>query len=215
MRSEIIRVNPEKIEPDKIGRISTVLKSGGLIVYPTETFYGLGADCYSAAAAKRIYSLKERAAAKPLSVVVSDIDMLRDITAVIPPKLEELVSPFWPGPLTIVLTASEKVPRVLLGGGSTIGVRLPGSEWLRQLVHVAGFPITATSANVSGTKELSQSEEVISAFAGKVDLIVDGGKTPGMLPSTVIGLSSARLKILREGVLPASEIHEQWERIKD
>ena len=214
MHTEIIRVDTEKIESDKIGRISVVLKGGGLIVYPTETFYGLGADCYSKAAAKRIFSLKKRAAAKPLSVVVSDIDMLRGITAEIPPKLPELVSPFWPGPLTIVLTASKKVPRVLLGGGRTIGMRLPGLEWLRRLVHAAGFPITATSANVSGTKELSRSEEVISAFTGKVDLIVDGGKTPGMLPSTVIDLSGPRLKILREGVLPASEILKEWKRIK-
>ena len=212
MNTEIVKVNTEIIEPDKIDRISAVLKAGGLIVYPTETLYGLGANCYSREAAKRIFSLKKRAAVKPLSVVISSLDMLKEIITEAPPELEAFTSRFWPGPLTVIFTASEKIPQELLGGGKTVGVRLPGSEWLRKLVNTAGFPVTATSANISGTKELSQAEEVISAFKGKVELIVDGGKTPGKLPSTVIELTSSRLTILREGMIPASEILKEWNR---
>lgn len=212
MNTEIVKVNTEIIEPDKIDRISAVLKAGGLIVYPTETFYGLGANCYSGEVAKRIFSLKKRAAVKPLSVIISSLDMLKEIAVGAPPEADALTSHFWPGPLTIIFTASEKIPRELLGGGETVGVRLPGSGWLRELVNTAGFPVTATSANISGTKELSQAEEVISAFKGKVDLIVDGGKTPGKLPSTVIELTSSRLTILREGMIPASEILKEWNR---
>ena len=212
MNTEIVKVNTEIIEQDKIGLISAVLKAGGLIVYPTETFYGLGSNCYSGEAAKRIFSLKKRAAVKPLSVVISSLEMLKEITSEVPPELEGFVSRFWPGPLTVIFTASKKIPPELLGGGKTVGVRLPGSEWLRELVQATDFPITATSANISGKKELNQVEEVMAAFKGKVDLIVDGGKTPGTLPSTVVDLSHSQLRILREGIIPASEILKEWTR---
>ncbi|MFW6123795.1 MAG: L-threonylcarbamoyladenylate synthase [Acidobacteriota bacterium] len=199
MKTQIIKVEVNCIENRAIEFISRVLQKDGLIVYPTETFYGLGANCYSEKAVARIYRLKHRDRQKPLSVIVSGMKMVKEITLKRPDVFDSLSKQFWPGPLTLVLKASEKFPEHITGPSRTIGIRWPEPEWLNVLVKEAGFPITATSANLSGKKEISTPEEAVEVFKGKVELIVDGGKTQGKLPSTVLSLVSGKPKILREG----------------
>jgi len=208
VNTQIIKVDPEIVEPDKIEIIADVLSNDGIIVYPTETFYGLGANCFSEEAVKKIYRLKRRAASKPVSVVISDLDMLRSVAVNIPPEFKSLYSELWPGPLTLIFKASALLPKNLLGSAGSIGVRLPGHPWLRSLVRCATFPIAATSANVSGEGETTQPEKVIEMFNGKVDLIVDGGKTKGIMPSTVVDLTTEKPQILREGAISASELRK-------
>jgi len=106
----------------------------------------------------------------------------------------------------LILKSSSKLPSILLGEDGSIGIRLPDFSWLRELIRRAGFPLTATSANISGEKEISQPDKVIEIFEGKVDLIVDGGTTPGQLPSTVVDLTSEKPKIIREGALPSTRL---------
>lgn len=206
LKTQKIKINPEMIERDKIKKISQYLKMDGVIVYPTETFYALGANCFSKQAIQAIYRLKKRPPSKPLSVVISDLDMLQEIVSEIPMAFEPLIANFWPGPLTLVLKAAPRVPKELRGPSGSIGVRLTEHEWLRSLVRHASFPITATSANISGEKDISDPANAWQEFNGKVDLIVDGGETKGHLPSTVLDLSSKGVRIIREGAVPLSQL---------
>ncbi|MGD8537618.1 MAG: L-threonylcarbamoyladenylate synthase [Candidatus Aminicenantes bacterium] len=212
MDTQVIKVVTESYPSKKLAQIVSILKSDGLIVYPTETFYGLGANCFSSEAVKKIFALKGRDRAKPLPVVVSDLEMLDSLIVRIPSAAKPLLDKYWPGPLTVVFPANPHLPRELVGVGKTVGVRLPAHRGLRDLVKSAGFPITATSANISGEEELSDPKKVYAAFAGRVDCIVDGGKTKGGRPSTVVDLVSRRPRILREGAIPSSQIRKWLER---
>lgn len=206
MRTQVIKVNLEPIESSKIDLIRKVLQKDGLVVYPTETFYGLGANCYSEKAVIRVYDLKQRDWEKPLSVIVSGMDMAEEIISERPELFYHFSERFWPGPLTLVLKASEEFPEYVTGPSKTIGIRWPEHKWLNFLVKKTGFPITATSANVSGTSEIAAPEKAVDLFKGKVELIVDGGKTKGELPSTVLSLVSGKPKVLREGALPLKKL---------
>ncbi len=206
--SQLIQVDLKKIEERKIKNIIAVLKRGGVIVFPTDTFYGLGAKCYLKEAVLKIYALKKRELSKPLALIVAEMRMAESLALEIHPLFRQLASKFWPGPLTLILKASPFLPRELLSAGNTVGLRVPASLWLRHLIKRAGFPLTATSANLSGKEEISDPKEVIKIFKGKVELIVDGGPTPGDKPSTVVDLSSRKPKIIREGALPSSVLEK-------
>ena len=186
--------------------IVQTLRSGGVIVYPTDTFYGLGAGCFFVKAIQRIYELKGRDWKKPLSIVISDREMLRTVAAAIPPGFFHVIDKFWPGPLTVIMKASPDLPKILLGGGENVAVRLPASPWLRDLIRTFGFPLTATSANLSGDKDISRPAQARSVFDGRVDLIVDGGTTPGGRPSTILDMTETPPVIRREGVIPGEEL---------
>lgn len=204
MKTEIIKVDTERVELDKFDLINTVLKKDGVMAYPTDTFYGLGVNCFSEDAIRKVYMLKERDLSKPLSVIIADLSELEELVEDIPPIFKSLSNEFWPGLLTLVFRASEKLPEMLIGPSRSIGVRYPDYDWLRALVRYAGFPITATSANLSDREEASDPFCVIEDFSGRINLIVDGGLTPGIRPSTVVDISTGTVKILREGALPAS-----------
>jgi len=204
MKTEIVKVDTNRVEPDKLDLIKTVLKENGVMAYPTDTFYGMGVNCFSEDAIRKVYLLKRRDLSKPLSVIIADLSELEELVEDIPPIFKPLSSEFWPGLLTVIFRASEKLPENLLGSSRSIGVRYPDFEWLRALVRHAGFPITATSANLSDRGEASDPQCVVEDFSGKIDLIVDGGQTPGLRSSTVVDISSGKVKVLREGALPVS-----------
>lgn len=208
MKTHIITITPKKVEPSKIRTIADVLSGGGVIVYPTDTFYGLGADCYSRPAVKRIFELKKRQAIKALPVLVADVAAVRKISAKIPPLFHSLAAEFWPGPLTMVLKAADVLPAELVGPGKTIGIRLPAVRWLRALIRQAGSPLVATSANISGEGEIASVEKVIDVFSHKVDLIIDGGRAAGLLPSTVVDLTSRKPVLVRDGAIPRSRLSQ-------
>lgn len=210
--TQILKINPERIELDQLKIISKVLQEEGIVAYPTDTFYGLGASCFSNKAIQRIYCLKKRKPTKPLSALISDMEMVQNIVRDVPPLFWNITKKFWPGPLTLILKASSKLPEDLLGPGDTIGIRQPALSWLRKLVKKVSFPITATSANISGEIEVASPEKVIDLFFGKVELIVNGGKTTEILPSTVMDLTSRKPEILREGAVPSSLLEEYLRR---
>jgi len=203
IETRIISVDVLDIDLEVIGQIVDVLRKDKVIVYPTDTFYGLGANYFSVPAKQRVYSLKKRDSVKPLSAVVSDWDMLEGLDVEIPPVCMTLAGEFWPGPLTIVLPVRKTRHR---GREDSLAVRVPDHAWLRSLVRKAGFPVTASSANISGEKESADPAEVIDVFKGKVDMIVDGGLTRGGLPSTILDLSRGRPEILREGAVPKEKL---------
>lgn len=206
VRARILKLNPAEVGEEKIHRIVEVISKGGVIVYPTDTFYGLGVDGYCQEAVRRLFEIKKRPTHRGLPVIVTDVEMARNLVRDAPPVFEELARLVWPGPLTFILRAAEGLPEELVGPERTIGVRVPAVSWLRSLVHVAGTPLTATSANLSGRGEIASAQKATRLFRHCVDLIVDGGEAPGGLPSTVLDLSSGKPRILREGAFPSERL---------
>ena len=206
MKARILKIDPDAIEPGAIREIARILSGNGVIVYPTDTFYGLGANCFSRRALRRIFEIKKRPGAKGLPVLVSDVEMAEGLAAEVPPAFHSLASRFWPGSLTVVLKAASHLPSELVGPGRTIGVRLPAVAWLQALIRETGVPLVTTSANLSGKREIGSVEEVLRVFKGIVDLIVDGGQTPGGKPSTVIDLTGEKPVLIREGAIGQKDL---------
>jgi len=178
-----------------------ILKRGGIIAYPTESFYALGVDATDEKAVKRLFTLKRRSYKKPIPVIVGEIALLRSIVTEIPSHAQPLIERYWPGPLTLVFEAAETIPLILTGKGHTIAVRIPGEGFSLHLAKAADFPITSTSANPSSLPPAKDAEEVERYFHDAVDLIVDGGETPGGLPSTIVDVTCKSPMIIREGRL--------------
>jgi L-threonylcarbamoyladenylate synthase len=206
MKTRIIKIDSDRIQADSLQCISGILKKAGVIVYPTDTFYGLGADCFSDVAVSGIYAVKKRTRSKALSILAGGMNMVQDVTVSRPPEFKKLAEQFWPGPLTLILKAAPHMPGEILGADRTLGIRWPDCPWISQLLHICGFPITATSANLSGQAEISQAETAVRIFKNRVDGIVDGGPTPGGKPSTIVDLTQKKPVIIREGAIPASEL---------
>ncbi|MCJ7486825.1 MAG: L-threonylcarbamoyladenylate synthase [Candidatus Aminicenantes bacterium] len=206
MKTRFIAIDPVGENAAQVGEIAAALLEDAITAYPTETFYALGAAAFSRKAVKSVYGLKKRDAGKPLSVIASDLDMVREISASPPPSFRLLAGEFWPGPLTLVLPAAAGLPEFLLGPGRTIAVRIPPLLWLRALVKEINQPLTATSANLSGERELADPAEVIALFRDKVEIVVDGGPSPGGVPSTIVDLTSPEPRILRIGTIPEIRI---------
>jgi L-threonylcarbamoyladenylate synthase len=176
-----------------------VLKDGGVIAYPTESFYALGVLAIDEAAVKRLCRIKNRPANKPLPVIVSDIETLKSIVKSVPLQSEILMKKFWPGPLTIIFEAVSGLPALLTGGSERIAARIPGESVALHLSRIARLPVTATSANPSGSAPARRAQEVIDYFGESIDLVIDAGETPGGKPSTIVDVTVMPLKILRAG----------------
>jgi L-threonylcarbamoyladenylate synthase len=185
-----------------------VLSSGGLVAFPTETFYGLGAHALDLAAVRRIFEGKGRPEAKPLLVLVDSIKMAESLAEDISDAARDLMAKYWPGPLTLVFKAVAAVPKELVAGSGTIGMRISRHPVAFELVRAAGFPITAPSANLSGAEPPTTAAEVRRAFDGKIELILDGGATTGGLPSTILDVTVTPPRLIRRGALELPE----WDR---
>jgi L-threonylcarbamoyladenylate synthase len=205
-KTRIVGIGPSRESLVPAGEVAKALLEDAVAAYPTETFYALGAAAFSRKAVEKVYRLKKREPGKPLPVVASDLDMVKEISASLPPSFRLLAWEFWPGPLTLVLPAAARLPAFLLGPGRTIAVRIPPLPWLRSLVREISQPLTATSANLSGEKELADPAEVITLFRGRVEIVVDGGLAPAGAPSTIVDLTTPEPRILREGKIPAARI---------
>lgn len=206
MKTRVLIIDPDAVKREAIREIARVLANNSVIVYPTDSFYGLGANCFSQKALHKIFEVKKRPSSKGLPVLVSGLEMAEGMAAELPPIFNTLASRFWPGPLTLVLKAASHLPAELVGPGRTIGVRLPAFPWLQALIRETGVALVTTSANISGEGEIDLAEEVIRVFKGKVELIVDGGRTPGGKPSTVVDLTGEKPILIREGVLGIKEL---------
>ncbi len=185
-----------------VAEAARVIASGGVAVIPTETLYGLAANPLDERAVKRIYEIKKRDPRKPLIVLVSTPRIAATLT-LWEPRATALAKAFWPGPLTLVLRARPSLPPVLLGGGATVGVRVPGSPIALAILARAGGVATGTSANISGMQPPRSVDELDPRIIEEVDIVVDAGRLPGT-PSTLISLVG-RPEVLREGAVPAME----------
>ena len=191
-----------------IGDAACVIKNGGLVAVPTETVYGLAANGLDAAAVEKIYEVKGRPSVKPLSLMVCSPKEIDRYCDEVPQQAYALAGKFWPGPLTIVLKAKSFIPGIVLAGGSTVGLRCPASELTLELIREAGVPLAAPSANPSGSSSPKSAADVLGYFDGKIDAVIDGGVCDLGLESTLIDMSSAPYRILRQGALPEKDIKE-------
>ncbi len=182
--------------------------SGEVIVFPTETFYGLGADALNEAAVRRVASLKGRDPENPIPLIISDMEMLKDITTELPPLAEKLMHHFWPGPLTLVLPAKKGVPTLLMNRDGGVGVRISSHPVASALVKGLGHPLTATSANTSGRLPARTIGEARAYFSGQVEIFFDGGNLEGKKGSTVVAIHRDQLKIIRDGEISPKELKE-------
>jgi L-threonylcarbamoyladenylate synthase len=180
-----------------------------VIAYPTDTFYGLGCDPFCESAVQRIFSIKAREPGKPILLIISDLSPLDRLTGEHGSLFLQVSRQFWPGPLTLVVPAAPGLPSILTGDTGTIGIRLPDHALCRRIVGVCGGVLTGTSANLSGMPSLSTADAVAAQLGEVLELIVDGGPTPGGQPSTILNITQDRPRLIREGALPRAQI-EQW-----
>lgn len=189
-------------------RVRDIFKKGGIIAYPTETFYGLGVDPFNESAVNKLFKLKGRGFDKPISILVKDKNMLLAVVEEIPPAAEKLIKKFWSGPLTIIFKAKKTVPSAITGNTGKIAVRISGNPITQKLLEIIDSPITTTSANPSGKKSPVTAKEVKDYFGDKIDLIIDGGLLFGKLGSTIVDVTEEELKVIREGEIPVQTIFE-------
>jgi len=198
---------------ESLARIADTVASGGVIVFRTDTFYGLGADPFNVTAVRRIKELKGRKEKKPILIVISNRDQLRRFIHKPSPTFDLLAERFWPGPLTLIGNAKGGVPDEITASTETVGVRLPGDDKVRALIEMGGGALTATSANPSHEAPAKTAEEVRAYFGDEIDLIVDDGAARTDQPSTVVDGRAHEPKLVREGVIAWEEIQKEINRV--
>jgi len=192
---------------EQIERGIAILKQGGLVAFPTDTVYGLGGSAYNEPAVKRLYRLKQRPEARPLPILVADMVQMTEVAGVLPPVARKLADSFLPGALTLVLPRSARVPDVITGG-KTVAVRIPAHPVAIALIRGLGSPIVGTSANLSGRPSALTAEEVYSQFGDRLGLVIDGGRCPGGRESTIVDVTGAKPRVLREGAISRQQLEQ-------
>ena len=200
MKTQILAIN----DPRALATAIDILTSGGMVAFPTDTVYGLGALAFDEQAVSRISDVKGRGTGKPFAVFISDISQLNRVAAGVSSNCEKLARRFWPGPLTIVLPRHTSIPDAVTPM-STVGVRIPSFAPTLELLKLTG-PLAVTSANMSGKSSPSTARGVQAQLDGKIPLILDGGVTPGGIPSTVVDCSEMSPVIIREGPISLEQI---------
>ncbi|HEY3788721.1 MAG TPA: L-threonylcarbamoyladenylate synthase [Urbifossiella sp.] len=214
MSTELLTVNAENPDSRAIRRAAAVLRGGGLVAFPTETVYGLGANALDAAAVGRIFAAKGRPAANPVIVHVADPDAVLNVAAEWPETAAKLAARFWPGPLTLVVKKRLEIPSIVTAGGPTVAVRCPAHLVARALIREAGLPIAAPSANRSTELSPTRAEHILSGLDGRIDMILDGGPCPGGLESTVIDVTGEHVRLLRPGLISVPMLEEIVGRVE-
>ncbi|MFO0910882.1 MAG: L-threonylcarbamoyladenylate synthase [Isosphaeraceae bacterium] len=201
-----IQVDRESPEPSAIAEAAAVLAAGGLIAFPTETVYGLGADATRSEAVAKIYQAKGRPPANPLIVHVSGVSRAKEVVTTWPETAERLATRFWPGPLTLVLPRSPRIVDAVSAGLPTVGVRVPDCRVALALLARFGVPVAAPSANRSASVSPTRAEHVLKDLDGAIDLVLDAGPAPVGIESTVLDLSAETPVLLRPGAITAGQI---------
>ena len=191
---------------DTLIQPANVIKSGGIVVFPTETVYGIGANGLNENAVKRLYEAKQRPFNKPISLLVNSIDMINEIAKDITELEYDLMRKFFPGPLTIILKKKDIVPNIVTANSNTVGVRMPANETALKLIEYAGVPIATPSANISGKPSATNLKEVMENFGEEVDYYIDGGTSKIGIASTIVQVIDEVPHVLRQGSISKEEI---------
>lgn len=206
MKTNVVTIDPVFPDPAAIAGAAEVLRAGGLVAFPTETVYGLGADGLNPAAIARVFHAKGRPPHNPLILHVADTASARELASAWPATADRLAAAFWPGPLTLVVPRAATVPDLVTGGGATIALRRPAHSVAAALIASVGRPIAAPSANRSTRLSPTRAEHVLADLDGRIEMILDAGPTPGGLESTVLDVTTMPPAILRPGLVTATRI---------
>lgn len=201
MKTKIKRVNKNEIDEKTIRQAGEILKQGGLVAFPTETVYGLGADALNEEAAKKIYAAKGRPSDNPLIVHITNMNALEKIVKEMPEKAEKVAEAYWPGPLTMIFDKSDEVPYGTTGGLETVAVRMPSHPVAKAVIDAGGGYIAAPSANISGRPSPTAAEHVAEDLDGRIEMIVDGGDVEIGVESTILDMTVTPPMILRPGAV--------------
>jgi L-threonylcarbamoyladenylate synthase len=208
LSAEILRLHPDEPEADRVEYIVSCLRGGKVVGMPTDTFYGLAVDPVNLRAVDSIYEIKSRLRHKPLSLLIASVTQGYELARDIGVNFDKLAEHFWPGPLTLIVRASSRLPLRSTANTGNVALRVPDAAIPRAVVEAFGFPITATSANLQGAPECTYAACVRDQIGDRIPLIVDGGPTGRSVPTTIVDLScgESSWKILREGAIPMHEI---------
>lgn len=207
-QSNIRTIHPATPAPEIIQEAADVVDTGGMIVFPTRSLYGLGVDALNTAAVEALFRTKQRPKEKPILILINAAAALQDVAESIPDAAQRLITAHWPGNVTILFRAKPAVPDILTGGTGKIGIRMAGHPVARALTKTSGRPITGTSANLSGHPACSRISRLHSEIARAARLILDAGPLPGGAGSTIVDVTAATPCIIREGTIPAAMIHQ-------
>jgi L-threonylcarbamoyladenylate synthase len=214
VKTKILLVDPEKPDKKTTDETTKILRGGGIVSFPTETVYALGGDAYNQEVVAKIYRIKRRDRSKPFSVFLKDAGEVRKVVDFISEDAQKLMEKFLPGPLTLVFKSSSPKLPFVLAGGNRLGIRVSPSKLVYRILDEARVPITATSANISGKKSCIAANRVFYFFNGRIELILDGGRTKIFLPSTVLDVSGEEVSLLRLGSIPVEEIKAVVPKLK-
>lgn len=192
----------DNIDESELNKIKEILDNDGVIIFPTDTVYGIACNCFSEKAIKKIFDIKKRPENKPINVLSNSLDKIKLVSKNISEKEEILINEYMPGALTVILDKNEKVPDILTAGLETIGVRIPKNNISLRILESVSYPLATTSANISGDSAGIKITDFLEEFDGVVDAIIDGGETDLKVASTIVRVESDnKLKIIREGTL--------------
>jgi L-threonylcarbamoyladenylate synthase len=208
MKTLFLKINPKNPEKDKINLAAEVLRQGGLVAFPTDTVYGLGADATNAVAVKKIYKVKKRTLSKALPILIDDKKDLVKYASGISDGVKRLAKKFWPGPLTIVIKKKKIIPNIVTAGKKTVGIRVPDHPVALALIRALGRPLATTSANISDKRSPTTARGVKKYLNKKIDLILDGGKTKLGAESSVLDCTTSPPTVLRSGAIPIQKIEK-------
>lgn len=213
VNTKIVKIDKQNIDEDKIRCASEILKKGGLVAFPTETVYGLGANALDEAAVEKIFEAKGRPQDNPLIVHISHINQIKHLVQSVPEKAYKLMEKFWPGPLTILFNKSENIPYKVTAGLPTVAIRMPNHKIALEIIRNSKIPIAAPSANISGKPSPTYAKHVIEDLNGKIDMIIDGGSTGVGVESTVLDISTEIPVILRPGGVTREDLLTVFEQV--
>ncbi len=208
MITQVIKIEPENIDKNKLGVAAQALRKGKIVAFPTETVYGLGANALNTTAVEQIFIAKGRPSDNPLIVHISDKEKVYELTENIPEKAAVLMDKLWPGPLTLVFNKSPIIPRVITAGLNTVAIRMPEHPVARELIRLAAVPVAAPSANVSGKPSTTTAQHVLHDLDGKIEIVVDAGSSRVGLESTVLDVTVDPPMLLRPGGITPKQIEE-------
>lgn len=203
---KILQVNPQDPEPEAIEAAAEAIRRGELVIFPTETVYGLACDALNESAVEKVFEAKGRAEKHPLPVQIASVAELSRVASRVPEIAIELAERFWPGPLTLVLPKSEQISPKVTGGTDTIGIRIPDHPVALAILNRVRIPIVATSANITGQNPPVTAQEATASIGEKVAVVLDAGECRIRVPSTVLDVSVTPPRILRVGAISADEI---------
>lgn len=197
----VVKIDPKDPDHSAISKAAEAVRNGSLVIFPTETVYGIAANLLNDKAIESLYKVKGRPAGKPFTVHIADISMVEKMRCKMPEAALKLAKKFWPGPLTLVLKSED---------GNTVGFRMPANAIALELIKLSGVPVVAPSANLSGSPAPTSAEEAAKDLSQKVDMILDGGKTHVGVESTVVDMTVSPPKVLREGAIRREELEKIW-----